>query len=183
MGINDNFLCLLRNWKNYTRQWHAPCCLGLNRDLQHFFVFCFLLLQCFMCVFLHEKDLRSKKKKKTNSTPNRSSSLPQKTLLLKRLLSRPPFNSKTLWHHHVTNYLHNLCLVADLAQNNWFSTAALLLALPIRGDWAIRRGGGALKRLQLKKSVSDREETQSCNTWTVWENWCVLWARQYVNLF
>ena len=29
----------------------------------------------------------------------RSSSLPQKTLLLKRLISSPAFNSMTLWHH------------------------------------------------------------------------------------
>ena len=44
-----------------------------------------------MCMFL--------KIKKVKVLTNRSSSLPQKTPLLKRLVSRPTVHSVTLWHH------------------------------------------------------------------------------------
>ena len=43
-----------------------------------------------------------------NVCANRSSSLPWKTLLIKRLTNNPTFNSVTLWHHRVT-HLHNTC--------------------------------------------------------------------------
>ena len=54
----------------------------------------------------------------------------------------------------------------------WFSLAALLLFVvlaqacaswPIRADWIFRRGG-ALKRQELKQSISDRGGIKSCST-------------------
>ena len=42
---------------------------------------------------------RSKQFKKAKVSTNRSSSLPQKRLRLKRLVGSPAFNSVTLWHH------------------------------------------------------------------------------------
>ena len=64
--------------------------------------------------------------------------------------------------HRVTN-LHIFCLTASLACKNWLSAAALLssavlgqacVSWPVRGERVIRRG--ALKRQELKQSVSDR---------------------------
>ena len=61
---------------------------------------------------------RSFKLKSLKSTPNKSFSLPQKTLLLRRLISSPTFNSLTSWHH-TTSPCHTFACVS------W----------PIRGDW------------------------------------------------
>ena len=75
---------------------------------------------------------------------NRSFSLPQKTLLLKHLVSRPLILllCDITLHHHVA-HLHNLCLAGSWACNYWCSTATLLLlamlaqacmSWPIRAD-------------------------------------------------
>ena len=57
--------------------------------LFHFFPF----LKCFKKVSVHVKDLESKR---GQVCTNRSSSLPQKTLLLKCLISLVDFNAVTL---------------------------------------------------------------------------------------
>ena len=65
--------------------------------------------------------------------------------------------------------LHKLCTAVSLSCRNWISTAALLLLAvlaqsclrwPIRADCVIR-GGGTLKRQQLKQTEGGR---QSSNT-------------------
>ena len=76
---------------------------------------------------------------------DKSSSLPRRTLLLRRLVCGPGFNSETLWHH-----TSHICIIlyaaASSACRNWFSAAALLsLAVLAR----------ALKRQELKQSVPD----------------------------
>lgn len=62
------------------------------------------ILQCFIHVSVHVKDLKIKKVKVQT---NRSSAFPQNTLLMKRLVSRPAVTSQL--RHHVRR-LHHLCL-------------------------------------------------------------------------
>ena len=76
---------------------------------------CFLV--CYIGSCANEKILKVK-----NATvyADRSSSLPQKRLLLKRLASALSFKSVALWHYtvsHVT-HLHYVCFVASLAHMN-----------------------------------------------------------------
>ena len=100
----------------------------------------------FLCI---SKDLKFRKVKVST---NRSSSPPQKALLLKRLVRSPAFNYVTLWRHTTSQsyYLHNLCLAESLTWRNWFSRAALLLLMvlcqacvswPTRADWVFEGGG------------------------------------------
>ena len=99
---------------------------------------------------------------------NRSSSLPQETLLLKRLISSPDFNSVTLWHHTT---LHNLCLATSLAHKSWFNTAALLLfAMLAQACVSWRMRARYWEGVILKETGA---KTERFRKKAEWENWCV----------
>ena len=60
---------------------------------------------------------------------NRSSSLPQKTLLLKRLVSGPAFNSVTLWHH-ITSPCHKFAHHCRILIQGLHPSKAKILCAP-----------------------------------------------------
>ena len=74
------------------------------------------------------------------------SSLPLKTLHLKRLVSSPAFNSVTLWHHSPSPFmhLHNWCLAASWTCKNEFAPllccwCQACVSWPVRADWVFGR--------------------------------------------
>ena len=70
-------------------------------------LFIFFFPQCLIKVHVHIKGPESWNKVQVHS--NRSSTIPQKTLLLKHLVSSPALSAGTLWHHYIT-MLH-LCII------------------------------------------------------------------------
>ena len=75
-------------------QWLGPLVVGF------WWVITETTWRCLVCsLVLWPPVLKTKKVKVPNG---RSSPLPQKTLLLKCLVSRPALNSVTLWHHTVS---------------------------------------------------------------------------------
>ena len=91
-------------------------------------------LSCFSVVFFSSSLLcscglkQSPKFKKVKVRTKRNSILPQKTMLLKRLIGSPLILRlcDTKLHHHVTQ-LRKSCLVTSYTCKNWLGTAALLL--------------------------------------------------------
>ena len=89
----------------------------------NFFVLSVSVLYRLLCM------LKVFKFKRVKVRTKRSSSLPQKTLLLKRLRSSPAFNSVTFRHHATSpclTYSTYTYSSASLAHKNVFSMAALL---------------------------------------------------------
>ena len=123
----------------------------------------------FLCI---EKVL---KVKKPNVYANRSSSVPQKTLLRKHPISSFPWCPDITKPHHVTHW-RTLCLNSQAEiklsgswkhdRANWRHSKWCWL----RPVWAGQSeqteclGGWALKRQELKQSISDRRGMQSCST-------------------
>ena len=138
-------------------------CFHPNEELiQHFFkgdLFC-----CFFLPFFKFKNV--------NVHTDRRPPLPQKALLLKRLVSSRPFSSETLWHHSMLSCdtLGNWCVVANWTYNYliWHRCCCCCWGCWLRRVWAdqseqteyLRRG--AFKRQELKHSVSDGGGIQSC---------------------
>ena len=138
-----------------------------------FFVLSVSVLYRLLCM------LKVFKFKRVKVRTKRSSSLPQKTLLLKRLRSSPAFNSVTFRHHATSpclTYSTYTYSSASLAHKNVFSMAALLsLALlsqvcaswPISADWVFRRRG--LKETGAKTETEGNTElqhwTEQLGTW------------------
>ena len=89
---------------------------------------------------------------------------------------------------HGVTHLHNSCCAASLARKNRFGTAALLLVVlaqvceswPIRADRVFRRG---LTETGAKTECFRRRGNIELQHRTVWENRCVFWALNHVNLF
>ena len=103
----------------------------------------------------------------------RSSSHPQKTLLLKRFIRSPAFNSVTLWHHPTSP--RRICIIytfiAILAHRNWFRSAVCELTNQSRlvetlGCWSLKR------RLNTE-----------LQHWTEWDVFFFFWALKQVKLF
>ena len=114
---------------------------------------------------------------------NRRSFLPQKTLIincLKHLIRSPVFNSMTSRHHTMLQclHLHKLWLEACLVEVVLAQECAGWL---IRGDWAVRRWG-ALRRRELKQSVSGRGGLQFWSTGQYEKTDVFFWALKHVKL-
>ena len=116
----------------------------------------------------------------------KSSSLLQKTPLLKCPIISLACNSVTLWHHSRSPCLHILCLAASLAYKNWFSTATLFVIssagsgmgdLTNQSRPGIQEGG-----LKETGAETDTGGIQSCSTGQYKKTDVVLEHCKHVNL-
>ena len=146
--------------------WRCPFILFILTET--YCVFDFSFLQCFIYVLVHVKDLESKKKI--------SSSLPQKTMLLKRLVIVPPL---ILWLCDITP-CHTFVLFmpsVGLVCKNWFSTALLFAAgsgvceLTNQRRRDIQEGG--FKETGAKTECFRQRGSIELQHWG---KWCVFWA-------